>query len=418
MIDQPMVEASSLPVRSYMRSLRDRWRWILTGAVLGLLAGGLYLVVTPPQYTATAVVAIQPIQTDPFGSGRSGSGLVDMATETQFAGSWTTATQAATTLGEGWSASQLMAATEVTAEPQGTVMRVECTLGSEQAIECADAMASAYLELRTQQALALSASLTTAIDTRIEELTKDIAAASAASGSSTTSAEARVATARAELARQEISALVAQRTSLVTLAKNAGDVITPAENSRLSRSPNPAVVLAGGLVFGLFLGLVGALLRDRFSSPMSSGEQLAELVDLPVWLPERGRGADRWTAASELFDYAVQGKGNVAVTAADHPASLALANFLVDSHPDPVSDVKVVPTGSSAEILAGARAADAVVVVLAPRTHRQDVVYLVTLLHAIGSDVLGLVLADTEDMFGQGVATQSGQDSHDSWSQK
>lgn len=399
MTDRLVLDATAVPVRSYGRALRERWRWVVVGTLLGVLTASVYLFATPPQYTASTVVSIQPILSDPFGSSRSSSGLVDMATEVQFAGSWTTAAQAAGNLGQGWDPREMMAATEVAAEPQGTVMRVMCEdFSPDRAVACADAMAEAYLDVRRRQALALAASLTNAIDARIEELTKDVAAALRKPGKGKGAEEAaREATARAELARQEISALVAQRTSLVAIAKNAGDVITPAANARVDRSPSTVFVLAAGLAAGLFLGVIAAFVRDRYFSVMTSGEQLADLVDLPVWLPEHAKGPERWVAAAELFNYAVEGRGAVAVAASDHPAALALASYLADARPREAGTISVVPTHSAAEVLAGVRDADAAVVVLAPGARRRDVTYLVAMLHAVGRDVLGVMLADTED---------------------
>ncbi|MBK7822193.1 MAG: hypothetical protein IPJ61_14350 [Tessaracoccus sp.] len=251
-------------------------------------------------------------------------------------------------------------------------------------------MATAYLEVRSLQARDLAASLTAAIDSRIDILTQDVKAGLAENGGLD-------AAARAELARQEITALVTQRTSLVTLSENAGDIITPAINSRVDRAPRSTVWLAGGFASGLFVGLAGALLRDLRFSRVTSGEQLADLVDLPVWLPERELGPERWNAASELFGFAVEGRGPVVVAAADHPAAAALAQLLVSSQVGNGKNVRLVPVASTADVLASARDAEAVVLVLAPGSHRRDVAYLVTMLAGVGREILGVVLADRSE---------------------
>ncbi|MES6118679.1 hypothetical protein U6M47_12520, partial [Cutibacterium acnes] len=218
---------------------------------------------------------------------------------------------AADALGEGWTPAELMAATDVTGDSSSTVLSVSCSDGAaERAVACADAVASAYLGVRADRAQTMAASLTSTIDARIAELSQQLADALARQ---TSGSGASQATAEAELARSEIEALLTQRTSLATLSENAGDVITPADAGDVSVAPSPLVVIGGGLLAGVLLGVVAALVRDRYAQRLSDSEQLADLVDAPVWQPDTAPGTARWGTAAELFRYALEGRESVAV---------------------------------------------------------------------------------------------------------
>lgn len=378
---------SPIAVRGYRRALQDRWKWVVLGVVVGVVGAGGFLLLATPSYTVSTVVAVQPISNDPFGTNRSASGLVDMAMEGQLAESWTTAHQAAEELGSGWDAASLMAATNVSGTDRGAVLRVSCTqASSERAVKCADAVAEAYLTVRSARANTLAASLTDALDKRIDALSEELVAASTGEPSST----------RADILRTELAALVSQRTSLSPLSSHAGDVITPASSTGAVRSPNVAIVLAVGLVGGLILGLLGALLRDRYATRLTSSGLLSDIAPAPVWAPDAPDGDQRWGTATELFGYTADGKRRVVLAASDHPASLRVAERLAEV-PVGAESVQVTSFTTVAEALAAVRLADGVVVVLEPRYRRDEAEQLFDLLLQTGKNVLGVILTDASD---------------------
>lgn len=296
--------------RALGRILRTRRMWILLGVLLGVLGAVGVLVAVPVTATVSALVNITAVTTDPAPQDRSASNLVDMSTEVQIARSSLTASRAAELLGAGWSAPVLRESTEVTGDAEGTIVRISYSSTDEdEARLAADALAQAYLEVRTSLVRERVRLVADSIDTELvalrDQLRDALADAQAAPEGST---ERAAALAQEETLRTRVQTLATRRATLYDITSDAGQVITPAANAVVWWAPSRRTVLLGGAAGGLVLGLALALVRQGLARRPSGPEELSELLGVPVWSRDPGAtGAEAWASAAQLAAFATKG---------------------------------------------------------------------------------------------------------------
>ncbi|MDC4233629.1 hypothetical protein M3T53_07920 [Actinomyces sp. B33] len=259
------------------RGLRSGWHWIAAGVLAGVVAAVAVIFAAPHSVVATATVNVVAVNAEGNGaSARSAASIVDMPTEVELARSALTAKAALDELGDGWSLGALMRGTSVSGDSGGTVLKIAYRDDDrERATAGADALSRAYLSTRSSLAKSRYEKKVAAIDSRIGELEGAL--------DSTGSDDEK----RASL-RASIRDLVAQRAALNDPTIEAGQVITSAEQAPTPVSPSRRLVLVAGVLTGAFAGVVALLLRRALSDRIRGGEDLAELLRLPVWLPEFG----------------------------------------------------------------------------------------------------------------------------------
>lgn len=391
--------APGIPVRSYTRTLRARWMWLVIGALLGLGGSTGFLLLSPTQYTATAVVNVEVVSTTPFRADRPASNVIDMGTEASLAGSYSTAVLAAKRLGGGWDANEMRTSTEVTADANGTIMRFQFTAEDPlRAREGADGVAKAYLTLRRDQAVERASQTTAAIDDRLAMLTVSLRTALVEIASTEPGSTARgSAEADAALMRSEIDALVSERSSLINLSSHAGQLITPAEATTLAVAPSQRLALSAGLLGGIVLGIVMAFVRERLTRGVGTGQALGSLVTVPIWFPDDDNPRDPWGTARGLFAYAVAERQVVSVIIlGDDKASEAVAHQIAASAKEAPGSaaINLVEQGSTrAEILNGVRGSDSAVLVMPPSYRKSSLLALLALLDEVNLDVLGITVS-------------------------
>ncbi len=300
----------SIGFSSLVRILRKRSWWLLLGTVLGLVAAGLYLFVIPTTYTGTAQVNITAVSSEPVTEGRAVSSLVDLSTERQLAASSNTAQLAAEYLGEGWTAKELMSGVSVSGDPEGTVLRISYTdIDQQRAIEGADQLAKAYLQVRTSLVLERVASVVNSIDTKIEENERELETLMETTGGYDPASSVRV-----ETLRNDIQALQERRSTWNDISVQAGQVITPASANDVRADPVRWRVLVLGLFGGLFLGVLLVLVRQLVARRPTGPEEIEDLLDVPVWRPVGDVGDQkRWELAAEMVRHANRTPDNLAV---------------------------------------------------------------------------------------------------------
>lgn len=432
----------------YVRVLRHRWAVPLVGALVGLLLAAAFLWVRPPLTTATATVQIDIISEHPFGRDRAASTLLDPATERQLASSHVTAVRASELLGGTPTPAQVQAASGAEVLPDGTIVRlwfadVDATV----ARQGADALAQSYLAERGEQAQRQLTESMEAIDDRLEELGQMQAdALERIDAAPTGTAAAATAESDRQLVRAEIDSLVNERVRLRGIAVRGGTILTPAAQASVSQDPSPTMVLTSGLAGGLMLGTLAAFLLSHVSRRVTGPDELADLVDAAVWLPDsddqtgrRGArreqgpqeraGADRAGAAGpaatgsavdpadgtsggrpiaptvgplrstgELFAAASAGLGRVALLS-DLPAgpteliAQTLSAAVQGNGPTP-PELDVVPAeGSRADRLAAIRRSEAVLLIVdRTRSRRGEIAGLRDDIAGMGRPVLGALL--------------------------
>lgn len=235
--------------------LRRRWRVI---AMTVLICGGGSLLAGQAMsttYTASASLVVSPLGADPFGSGGTD---VNIQTEREVIGSREVARRAAETLGmELDPDSHLLAQSKVAAPSGSQVLIVSVSAASPHAAaEAANALASAYLDFRSEQAATAAEHYITEIDTRLTELV---------SGTDPDTAGAAL-----------VTSLQDQRHRLSLMGTDAGSIIGHAEPPQSPSSPGTTTFLAAGVVGGLLAGVFLALLRERTDRRLRSADRLAE----------------------------------------------------------------------------------------------------------------------------------------------
>lgn len=237
---------------SIIAVLTRRWRVVVITLLvcLGLMA--LTGALLSPTYTASTSLVVSPAGADPFGAGGED---VNIQTEREILGSSEVAQRAAEQLGVDFTPqSYLLTESEIAAPSGSQVLIVSVSAQSAQdAAEAADALATAYLEFRSEGAVEAAERHITAIDERLaESLTEDDPAAQVLAGS-----------------------LFEERHRLALVGSDPGRIIGYASVPESPSSPGLIVFITAGLVGGLLLGGFLALARERLDGRVRSADRLA-----------------------------------------------------------------------------------------------------------------------------------------------
>ena len=277
-------EIPAVAIGDYVAVVLRRWRVVVLATLLG---GGLafgYLAVAVPEATATSVLAVSPIISDPYSANRSTSSLVDIQTEAQAASSMTIATLATDDLGTGVEPADLRSRLEITAVDATTVMRLSVTAPSAaQARAEADALADAYLSYRSVQAAERIQEILDQDQTRLDSLREQLSTANKdLAGAEVGSADAIQAQTDQQLAQTQIAALVDRSNTLLDIDTSGGEVLTSAEVNAVTWAPSRLPVLLGGLFAGGALGLAGAFVRQAMDRRVRLGADIVTAGVGPV----------------------------------------------------------------------------------------------------------------------------------------
>ena len=242
-------------------------RLVILGSVLvGLLAGLLASQLMPQKYAATAVVNVAPLTVNQFGSSQS-TQVVNMESERSAVTSASVVERAARSVQQD-DPEALADSLSVVVPSQSLILKVTSTTREpQQAARWANAVAQAYLVDRTVFADEAATRI-------IERLQAEL--------------DARLATRAAQppadraLADQDIAALRERISTLTTVGLNPGRVITPAVPPTESASLPFAAMVVGGQALGLLVGILIAVLGDRFGTRARSGARLAWATGWPV----------------------------------------------------------------------------------------------------------------------------------------
>lgn len=295
------------PFAYYVRVVVRYWYYLLLGLLVGSLAGVAYLAVRPQVITASSVVELSIITSDPFGLDRAPSSLLDIGTEQQVARSYLVAERAASDLDEVLTPSQVRSASEVMVGSQGTVVTINFTAADEElAREGADAVANSFLEVRGEQVERRISDQLATIEERLGELAAEQSDLLAVSDPDV---ESSLAESQGQLIRNEIQALSQQRTNLNAVDTSGGRLLTSASAAEVWASPSRLMVQAAGGLTGLLGGLVLAFVRQRFSHRVADVAELESVTGAPALGP--GPEQSRWQLAGAVFVGMGPGEGEV-----------------------------------------------------------------------------------------------------------
>lgn len=288
-----MDENSSVGLGHYAVVLRRQWKTIALVTLLGISASAVYLGLTPTSVTASTVVNLNVITTDPFNPAKASSALLDASTEQQLASSFVVAQSAAANLAHGDSVAALRAGVNVTTLANGTTMAISYTSSSAQNARAgADALANSYLSYRQGQAEERKSKLQGQLQQQLSGLQKALPRA----GGSAPSILA------------QIGSVQSQLNQLSLIDTSGGTVLNPAAQNEVSYHPQPVTVMLTGSLAAFVLGLVLAFavnmldrrVRDWYDvRGAGAGPLLVRLSASRATMPAAGTDLDQFRVVRE-----------------------------------------------------------------------------------------------------------------------
>ncbi|HET8666252.1 MAG TPA: hypothetical protein VFM08_18195 [Nocardioides sp.] len=331
-------EGRSLDLGYYGAVLRRRWRAVVVGLLVGMLAGGAYLAMASKSATATATVNLNVISSDLFGADKTPSQLLDTQTEVQVATSQQVLGAAATDLANGKSLAQMRASTSVSPVNGATIVKVSYSAPTRsQAVAGADAIAKAYLAYRESAATEKVSQSVDKLEAKKADLSKQLTKVNEVlDDSSITGARHIQAQTDRRLINIELASLVSQINQFNAVNTSGGTLLTSAEENPVKWSPSTKLVMIGGTLLGLLLGVMLAFLTNASDrrvadgptlSGLGGGEILAELKARRAVVPAEGPELDQVRALRERLLASVGPGGNVVVmdlVIRDRPSDVAV----------------------------------------------------------------------------------------------
>ena len=269
------------PSASLLEQVQRVWRHkliVLIPIVVMAILAGTYGVISPASYAAKSTVVVYPLVNDLSGTGSANSLKVDINTESRAASSRQVAGRAITKAqanqeGPNYQAmdvDKLMAATKVTGTSQSAVLDIEVTLpNAQQAADYANAVAEAYLEVRSEGLKANVEDRRKKLNEKIEE----------AQNSNTIPAS-------------ELTQLRERLSQLELISKEGGRVVSSAQVPKSQKGLSPMVLMVVGGAFGLLVGIAAAYIYDRSMRTLGYAGRLKEMgIDSHELKPNDTEGA-------------------------------------------------------------------------------------------------------------------------------
>ncbi len=271
----PPAEAEGL--RRYVETIRERLPIVVIAVAVTTLIAVVYVAAANKTYKATAQILATPLATDdpvihtlPLVF-QSSDPTRDVETAAQFVKNLGVAERVKTNTRSSSSAQTLL--NKISAEPvgQSNVIAVTATGDSpEQAKALADGFANGTIKERSDE---LHKSVQAELPTLQTQLQR--------SGNTSLS--------------QQLSTEIAQLQTLASSDDPTMRIQTEAQLPTSQASPRPLLSIAGGILAGLILGIVGAFAADTLDPRLRREAQLRRLYQLPILgrIPKESRTAGR-----------------------------------------------------------------------------------------------------------------------------
>lgn len=307
----------TLGIAQYVATIRRRWLVVAAGLITGCVIGGVALLALPLTATATTVLKLNVISTEPFQAQKSAGGLLDDAAEAQIASSYAVAVNASKLLNGSVSAADIQANSMVTTTPGTSVVRVRYVASSNAAaVRRADAVSQAYLAYRSDQADLRVQSLLKGVNSSISDAQAGL---TRAYGSIARAKPGSIAESQAKSERDQILAsladLAGRKNILNSVDTGGGNILTAAGNNAVTYGPRKTLILLTGGLAGLALGLIGAFAAQAVDPRVRTPFDAERLTDKPVLvcaseqtLPPTGGAAGQLRVARELLFAANDGR--------------------------------------------------------------------------------------------------------------
>lgn len=384
-----------MSVAHVLSTFRRRWVTVVLAVVVGALLALAFAQATPQRYTATATIVVTPVISDPMTGNRED---VNIRTEQEILRSREVARRAAAALGLPGDGSELRADVEVAAPLGSQILEVTMRADTAQlAVDGANAIATAYLEVRHDAASDVTERYLARVDQQIEDLLAE---------PSTKTNDGL------------IEQLTRQRSSVALTDPEPGRIIGAATAPSSPSGPGLLTTLAGGTMAGLLLGVAAAVLRERLDPRVRSADRL-ELAAGPLTIVTGRQDEDRfWVRLADetirrsgvdtandpvrvllhtvdpLTSREIAGELRTAARSILREPGAELSRSAQDAEADRVwtkaaGRVTIVPSGAYRSSLAqAARLSDVAVVAATPRTSMTEMTDVVSALREHGLEIV------------------------------
>jgi hypothetical protein len=270
-------------VADVVRIPMRRWRTVLgvAGGVLVLVS--LFLLLVPATYTATSVVVLRPVVTDPFTLPSGGADrAINMTAENGIAGGNAVIDKTSQVINRD--PDDVRDALRIEIPIGGQVLRFAFDSSDEQlAVLGANAAAGTYLQVRENIYKEQRASLLLSYDSTIKQVSDQLRTAKKElpSGDSASPRTAAVLD-QVRALNDQVAQLANQRAKIASADLSPGAVTAEARTPAPSSHDAAPLFLIGGLLGGLLFGMVAAHAREAFDRRVRTADQASELSGLPA----------------------------------------------------------------------------------------------------------------------------------------
>ncbi|RKN35233.1 lipopolysaccharide biosynthesis protein [Micromonospora musae] len=274
--------ARTVTLTDLLRVPLHRARLVAGAAALGLLAALGYLMLVPPQVTASAVVAVRPVVTDAFTpSGAAADRAVNMNVESGIA----TGTEVVQRLADsvGGDPRDIRAALEVEVPTGGQILRfVYQAPDADRAVQAVNLAAQAYLDVRRAMYEKQRAEMLRSYDESIAKVVAQQGAVQRRANSARGTAAADLAVAELAGINNQLTQLNAARTEIAAVDVNPGWVTQTAERALASSAGHRPLFVIAGLLGGALLGVVLAYAWESVDRRVRSVRDARDATGLPM----------------------------------------------------------------------------------------------------------------------------------------
>lgn len=281
-----------------IRAVRERWLLVLICVIAAAAGAGLWSALSQSVYTAKAELLFRDPGLDDkvFGS-TSAAGPRDLAREAETNTRLTTLDiineKTATALRGRVTEDEVERSIKIDSDPKSDVVTIEATdADPKRAAEIANTFAREFIKFRRQADTEAILRTQRLVDKEIANL-----APSAASGAD----------------GQRLKEQADRLSILASLQTGNAELVQPARPPQVASAPKPQRNIVLGTMFGLVLGVIAALVANRFDDRIKSPEDLEQLTGLPILtkigrLPElslRGMSPRAASNLTEAFSFLV-----------------------------------------------------------------------------------------------------------------
>ncbi|MEU4569474.1 hypothetical protein [Micromonospora sp. NPDC023956] len=270
-----------------------RWRTVLAAVGLLLLLVVAYLVFVPAVYTATTVVVVRPVVTDPFSLPAGGADrAVNMTAETGIATSNDVIDRVAQITGRD-------------VEGVGNALKVETPVGGQllrfsyageserEAVAGANGAADTYLTIRKGMYEDQRAAVLKSYDETISLVTtqRTTTQRQLPSEGSNTGPRTSALLDQIRALNDQLAQLAEQRSKIASADLSPGSVTSAAREPVPSNRDSAPVFVLAGLLGGVLLGAVLAFVREAVDRRVRSAKEASEIIGAPLLgTVQRGKG--------------------------------------------------------------------------------------------------------------------------------